>query len=105
MERSAHLARPSEPLSEALIFPADNGRAMTSEGLSKLCRELQLGTTPHGCRATFKTWAAEAGHDRQVVELCMGHAIKGIERHYLRADLFDRRREVMEAWADHLAGS
>jgi integrase len=58
------------------------------------------GLTAHGFRATFKTWAEETTKfDSLVIEACMAHAVKGIERHYLRTTFFDQRKRLMEAWA------
>ena len=84
-----------------LCFPSPTGRVLSSNAMSQLCGREDF--TPHGCRSSFKTWAAEAGHDRQVVELSLGHAVAGIERHYLRSDLLERRRGLMERWGAVLA--
>ena len=63
-------------------------------------------TTAHGLRATFKTWGGETGRDRTLIELCLSHAHGDrVEQAYLRSDLLMRRREVMDAWADHVTGA
>lgn len=56
--------------------------------------------TAHGFRATFKTWAEETTKfDSLVIEASMAHAVKGIERHYLRTTFFAERCKLMDAWA------
>ena len=56
--------------------------------------------TAHGFRATFKTWAEETTKfDSLVIEASMAHAVKGIERHYLRTTFFDQRKKLMDTWA------
>jgi integrase len=56
--------------------------------------------TAHGFRATFKTWAEETTKfDSLVIEASLAHAVKGIERHYLRTTFFDHRRKLMNTWA------
>jgi integrase len=57
--------------------------------------------TPHGLRATFRTWGEDAGFPRDLLEEALGHQIgTAVERAYRRTDSFDRRRRVMQAWAD-----
>jgi hypothetical protein len=59
--------------------------------------------TTHGMRASFKTWASEQTHvSREVVEACLAHTISdALEAAYRRGDFLDKRRKLMEAWADH----
>ena len=58
---------------------------------------------PHGFRSTFRDWAGETrsdGHD--VVEAALAHTIKNkAEAAYARSDLLERRRPLMDAWAEH----
>jgi integrase len=57
--------------------------------------------TPHGLRATFRTWGEDTGFPRDLLEEALGHQIaNAVERAYRRTDSFERRWEVMEAWAD-----
>ena len=59
-------------------------------------------TTTHGIRAAFKTWATErTNYPREVVELCLSH-VQGdpLERAYQRGDILDKRRRLMQEWAD-----
>ena len=61
--------------------------------------------TPHGLRATFRTWGEDAGFPRELLEEALGHQIGTIvERAYRRTDSFERRRKVTEAWADFCEG-
>ena len=60
--------------------------------------------TPHGLRATFRTWGEDVGHPRELLEESLGHQVgNAVERAYRRTDGFDRRRVVMQAWADYCA--
>jgi integrase len=61
----------------------------------------------HGLRATFRTWAGEvSGAPYDVIEMSLGHAVgTGLERRYNRAELRDRRRALLERWADFCTGS
>ena len=61
--------------------------------------------TPHGLRATFRTWGEDAGFARELLEEALGHQVgSAVERAYRRTDSFDRRRTVMQAWAGYCHG-
>jgi integrase len=57
--------------------------------------------TAHGFRATFRTWAEEvATVPHAVVEQARGHQVgTQVERAYRRTDVLDKRRRLMDAWA------
>jgi integrase len=62
--------------------------------------------TIHGLRATFRTWAADVdAAPVDVVETCLAHKRPGVTGVYNRAEMVERRRVVLEAWATHLAGA
>jgi integrase len=62
-------------------------------------------TTPHGLRATFRTWGEDAGFPRDVLEESLGHQIgNAVERAYRRTDSFERRRAIMDTWAKFCCG-
>ena len=90
---------------DELVFPSPRtGRALTNEAFPKLLRELGIEGTAHGMRSSFRSWAAEAGVPREVAELSLGHAVKGVEGAYQRSDLLAARAEVMERWAQCVCG-
>jgi integrase len=57
--------------------------------------------TAHGFRSTFPDWAAErTNFPREVVEMALAHTIESkVEAAYRRGDLFQKRRQLMDAWA------
>jgi integrase len=92
------------------VFPGRNRRDHLGRNamLSLLAR---IGwadrTTTHGVRAAFKTWATErTNYPREVVELCLSH-VQGdpLERAYQRGDILDKRRRLMQEWADFCDGA
>ena len=85
-----------------LIFPSVTGRPLSDNTLSKLLRELQIGCVPHGFRSSFRDWAGDTGQPREVAEMALAHAVRGVEGAYARSDLFERRRELMGAWAAYV---
>ena len=62
--------------------------------------------TAHGLRSTFKDWARETAHyPNEVSEAALAHVIGDqTEAAYARGDLFNKRAELMQDWADYLAG-
>jgi integrase len=57
--------------------------------------------TVHGFRSTFRDWSAEqTNFPRDVCEAALAHTLENkTEASYFRADLFEKRRELMESWA------
>lgn len=73
--------------------------------LQLLKRMGRADLTAHGFRSTFRDWAAErTAFSREVAEMALAHTIGDkVEAAYRRGDLFDKRRELMEAWASFCA--
>jgi integrase len=63
------------------------------------------GATVHGFRSSFRDWAAErTNFPREVAEMALAHAIpNAVEAAYRRGDLFEKRRRLMDAWAEFCA--
>ena len=59
--------------------------------------------TAHGFRSTFRDWAAEQTNlPNEVVEMALAHAVASkTEAAYRRSDLFDKRRRLMDEWAEY----
>ena len=90
-----------------LVFPSPTGRLLSDSTLSKLLRELNIGAVPHGFRSSFRDWAAERTDvPREVCELALAHVNSDrVEAAYRRSDLFERRRALMDDWADYIGTS
>lgn len=57
---------------------------------------------PHGFRSTFADWASETTpFPSDVREMALAHVVANkVEAAYRRGDLFEKRRQLMQAWAD-----
>ena len=77
---------------------------MSDATLSKLLKENRVGAVPHGFRSSFRDWAAEkTGYHRDVIEAALAHKVANkVEAAYFRTDLLEKRRELMQEWADYL---
>lgn len=59
--------------------------------------------TLHGWRSTFSTWAYETGYDGNVIEITLAHVDRNqVRAAYNRAQYMDKRRQLLQDWADLL---
>ena len=87
-----------------LIFPSATGRPLSDNTLSKMLRENGIGCVVHGMRSSFRDWAGDTGQAREVAEAALAHTVRNaVEAAYARSDLFERRRTMMEDWAEYLS--
>jgi integrase len=91
------------------IFPgAKAGRGLSDMALLALLGRMGRGDiTAHGFRSTFHDWVAErTNFPREVAEAALAHTIDDkVEAAYRRGDLFEKRRRLMDAWAEFCAKS
>jgi integrase len=87
------------------LFPGErDGRPLSNMAMMQLLKRMGYGhVTVHGFRSTFRDWAAErTAFPSEVVEMALAHTVSDkVEAAYRRGDLFDKRRKLMEAWADY----
>jgi integrase len=90
-----------------LVFPGVKaGQAMSNMTLLMLLRRMKRADiTVHGFRSTFSDWAAErTNFPREVREMALAHVVDNkVEAAYRRGDLFQKRRQIMDAWAKFCA--
>jgi integrase len=92
------------PRAGDIVFPGHRpGKPMSKGAMLLVLAEMGRNVTTHGMRASFKTWASErTSYPREVVEACLAHTISdALEAAYRRGDFLDKRRRLMEAWADY----
>jgi integrase len=96
---------PRESGSDAVFSGRSNGGFLNQDAMADVLAKLRPGFTVHGFRSTFRDWAAETtGYPNHVVEMALAHAIpNGVEAAYRRGDLFEKRRRLMEEWAEYCA--
>ncbi len=85
------------------VFPASRNphQAINSDSLRTVRKQILGEGTTHGLRSTFRTYCADQGLERDLAEACLGHVVgNNTERSYQRSDIIERRREVMQQWAD-----
>ena len=75
-----------------------------SSTLAKAMARSKLDASPHGFRASFKGWARDHDVNELLSEFALAHVEKAVVAAYARNDLLAKRRAVMQAWADAIAG-
>ena len=93
-----------------LVFPSPlkPGSPLSDVTLTKVLRSTGLAerATVHGFRSSFKNWTLEQTDSPWAVsESALAHILgNSTEQAYARSDLFERRRTLMQLWADYLTG-
>jgi integrase len=88
------------------LFPGRGGTKPLSNMVFLMAlRRMKLDITAHGFRSSFRDWAAEqTSFPREVCEMALAHVVENqVEAAYRRGDLFEKRRELMLAWANFAA--
>jgi integrase len=89
------------------IKPVDHGTVWT---LVQQLTGREVGqpvmASPHGFRASFRSWCTARHVPVAVAERCLAHERKGaVEQAYDREEMLKDRREWMEKWAAFLSGA
>lgn len=86
------------------VFPGARKKMISDMTLTAVLRRLELDAVPHGFRSTFRDWAAEQTEfPREVAEMALAHTVgSAVERSYMRTDLFEKRSQLMQVWADYV---
>jgi integrase len=84
------------------VFPGQKlGRPLSVMALKTVLNRMKTNNvTVHGFRSTFRDWAAECtSYSSEVCEAVLAHVIGNkTEAAYRRSDLFEKRRNLMNAW-------
>lgn len=58
--------------------------------------------TPHDFRRTGMTILAEMGNRHEVIDSALGHVLTGVKKHYLKSNLLEERKNLLQNWADYI---
>jgi integrase len=85
------------------VFPGlKKGQSASTNTMFYALRHMNRGDlTAHGFRSTFRDWCAEhTAFPAEVAEMALAHVVGDkVEAAYRRGDLFEKRRQLAEAWA------
>jgi integrase len=86
------------------VFPGrKRGEPLSETAMLMLLWNIHPGITVHGFRSTFKDWSSEmTTFPDHVSEAALAHgSADKVRKAYARSDLFEKRRELMDAWAEY----
>ena len=88
------------------VFPGRHPtRPLSNMVFLRALRRMGRGDiTTHGFRSSFRDWAEERTHfPRTVCEAALAHTVRDkTEAASRRTDLFEKRRDLMYAWAEYV---
>lgn len=93
---------------EGPLFAGPTGKPLSNMAMAMLMRRLGFGGfTVHGFRSSFRDWVSEAtDFQGEIAEAALAHIVGDkTEAAYRRGDLFEKRRALMQAWADFVTGA
>jgi len=95
-------------LHERRLFPDSKGTgSISKQSLRNVLCFCHLDCTLHGLRSTFRDWAGDfTEYPRELAEAALAHQTgNAAEQAYRRKDALQRRRALMQDWADWLSGT
>jgi integrase len=96
----------AEVRSSDFVFIGRRGGAVDDKTMRLTAQKIaDAPVTTHGFRSTFRDWAAErSSFLNEVAEMALGHTVgAAVERAYRQGDLFEKRRQLADAWARYCA--
>jgi integrase len=84
------------------VFPGlRRDRSLSNMAMRMTARRAGITQTVHGFRSAFRDWAGErTNFPREIAEAALAHVVgDATERAYRRGDALEKRRALMEAWA------
>lgn len=106
--RALEIARKMLELKADYLFPGRRqGARLSPMTMTAVLKRMgHSDITVHGFRSTFRDWAAEqTNFAREVCEMALAHTILNkVEAAYRRGDLFEKRKKMMDAWAEFISG-
>ena len=91
------------------VFPGDIvSRPLGHAAPMKVLKDCGVSgvTTIHGFRSVLRTWGQEETDEQpHILELCLAHQTASeTSQRYIRGDALERRRPIMQMWADYVTG-
>lgn len=97
--------RPLRRHHDGLIFLSARGGALSDMTLGAAAKAVYAQSTQHGWRSTFRDYLGEnCNFEHDLLEACLAHSRGKVHGAYQRGALIDKRRDVMQLWADYVSG-
>ena len=105
MDALARVRHLHTPAGWCFPSPLRAGKPLCASALKNALQQLYGDRcTVHGFRSSFRDWASEqTSVPHAVAEAALAHQVgSAVERSYARSDLFDKRRDLMDGWAEYV---
>ena len=88
-------------------FPRQAASAAQHDGNGMLLRRMGVGEfTVHGFRSAARSWMADTGVEFSLAEAALAHvAGNSVVQAYQRSSMLERRRPLMQGWANSVTGA
>jgi integrase len=88
------------------VFPGRPQRPLSNMSMAMLMRRVGAGDfTVHGFRSAARSWMADQGVPFELAEATLAHTVgNAVVQAYQRSSMLERRRPVLQAWADFVTG-
>jgi len=88
------------------VFPGRGGSPLSYASFATAPMKARIDAkAPHGWRSVFRDWCGDVGGvERDLAEAALAHSLGSVEASYRRLTAVERRREVMERYANWLDG-
>jgi integrase len=99
-------ALPREKDNEFVFIGEKKGQSLSNMALLMTLRRMDHDDlTTHGFRSTFRDWAAEqTAYPNEMLEMALAHTVSDkTEAAYRRGDMMEKRRRLMQDWAQFCA--
>lgn len=92
---------------DGFIFPSIRKGVISDATMSRFMERRGMQERPHGFRSSFRMWCAEATDTpREIAETALSHVTGSkVERSYMRGDFLERRKVLMQRWADYCSNT
>lgn len=94
------------PNAEGLVFVSSQSKTgeFSDAAMCAVMDRLGIDATTHGWRSTFRDWGSETTeYPNEMLEMALAHTIENkAEAAYRRGDMLERRRPLMQGWADYV---
>jgi integrase len=101
----AILRRLEELKISEFVFPGQaRNKPLSNMAMEMVLRRMKIeDATVHGFRSSFRDWAGNVSNfPREITETALAHVIGDkAEQAYRRSDALEKRRKLMEAWAQY----
>ena len=98
-------AQHETPSKNPHVFPGRPTKPLSSMSLNMLLRRMKVPVTVHGFRSSARSWMADTGVPFELAEAALAHQVgNAVVQAYQRSSMLERRRPIMNAWADHVTG-